>query len=69
MIRVDAALHSERPKAKLLLQVHDELIAETPEKEAAAVAALMKREMEGAIELSLALRASVETGKRWGDMH
>jgi DNA polymerase-1 len=69
MIRVDAALRSERPKAKLLLQVHDELIAEAPEKEAAAVAALMKREMEGAIELSLPLRASVETGKRWGDMH
>jgi DNA polymerase-1 len=49
--------------------VHDELIAEAPEKEAQAVAALMKREMEGAIELSLPLRASMETGKRWGDMH
>jgi DNA polymerase-1 len=69
MIRVDAALRSERPKTKLLLQVHDELIAEAPEKEAQAVAALMKREMEGAIELSLPLRASMETGKRWGDMH
>jgi DNA polymerase I len=69
MIRVDAALQAERPKAKLLLQVHDELIAEAPEKEAAAVAAIMKREMEGAIELSLPLRASVETGARWGDMH
>jgi DNA polymerase-1 len=69
MIRVDAALRSERPRSKLLLQVHDELIAEAPEKEAKAVAEIMKREMEGAIELSLPLRASVETGKRWGDMH
>jgi DNA polymerase-1 len=69
MLRVDAALKAERPKAKLLLQVHDELIAEAPEKEAKAVAALMKREMEAAIELSLPLRVSVETGKRWGDMH
>jgi DNA polymerase-1 len=69
MIRVDAALRSERPRSKLLLQVHDELIAEAPEKEAVAVAALMKREMEAAIELSLPLRVSVETGARWGDMH
>jgi DNA polymerase I len=57
------------PAARLLLQVHDELIAEAPEKEAEAVAALMKREMEGAIELSLPLRVSVETGRRWGEMH
>jgi DNA polymerase-1 len=69
MLRVDAALRAERPKAKLLLQVHDELIAEAPEKDAAAVAALMKREMEGAIELSLPLKVSVETGLRWGEMH
>jgi DNA polymerase-1 len=69
MLRVDAALRAERPKARLLLQVHDELIAEAPEKDAKAVAALMKREMESAIELSLPLRVSVETGKRWGEMH
>jgi DNA polymerase I len=69
MLRVESALASERPKARLLLQVHDELIAEAPEKEAPAVAELMKREMEKAIELSLPLRVSVETGRRWGDMH
>jgi DNA polymerase I len=69
MLRVSSALEAERPAARLLLQVHDELIAEAPEREAKAVAELMKREMEKAIELSLPLRASVETGKRWGDMH
>jgi DNA polymerase-1 len=69
MLKVDAALRAERPKSRLLLQVHDELIAEAPEKEADAIAALMKREMEGAIELSLPLKVSVETGRRWGEMH
>jgi DNA polymerase-1 len=69
MIRVDAAFRAGPPGAKLLLQVHDELIAEAPEAEAPAVAALMKREMEAAIELSLPLRADVEVARRWGDMH
>jgi len=69
MIRVAAAFAAERPKARLLLQVHDELIAEAPEAEAPAVAALMKREMEAAIALTLPLRVDVETARRWGDMH
>jgi DNA polymerase I len=69
MLRVDAALKAERPGARLLLQVHDELIAESAEAEAPAVAALIKREMEAALELSLPLRAEVEIARRWGDMH
>ncbi|MGO8693122.1 MAG: DNA polymerase I [Rectinemataceae bacterium] len=69
MIRVDAALRAAHPRARLLLQVHDELIAEAPEDEAPRVAALMKREMEAAARLSLPLRVSVETARRWGDMH
>jgi DNA polymerase-1 len=69
MIRVDAAFRRESPGAKLLLQVHDELIAEAPEAEAEAAAALMKREMEAAAALSLPLRAEVEIARRWGDMH
>jgi DNA polymerase I len=54
---------------RLLLQVHDELIAEAAEAEAKSVAALMKKEMEAAIELSLPLRVDVEIARRWGDMH
>lgn len=69
MIRVDGALRKQSPSSRLLLQVHDELIVETAEHEAEAVASLVKREMEGAIELSLPLRASVETARSWGDMH
>jgi DNA polymerase-1 len=69
MIRVDKALRAEALRARLLLQVHDELILEAPEGEADAVAALVKREMEAAAALSLPLRASVETARRWGDLH
>jgi len=69
MIRVDAALRKSHPSARLLLQVHDELIVEAPEKEAKAVGELMRREMEGAIELSVPLRVSVESARAWGDMH
>jgi len=69
MIRVEEALRKKSPSSRLLLQVHDELIVEAPEREAADVAALVKREMEAAVELSLPLRADVETARSWGEMH
>jgi DNA polymerase-1 len=69
MIRLDKSLRETGSKAKLLLQVHDELIVEAPAAEAPAVSALIRREMEAAAQLSLPLRASVETARRWGDMH
>ena len=69
MLRVDRALRAEAPEARLLLQVHDELIAEAPEEKAEAVAALMRREMEAAVNLSVPLRVSVEIAKAWGEMH
>lgn len=69
MVRVDKALKAEAPKARLLLQVHDELIIEVPKDEAKLVADLVQREMEAAVALSLPLRVGVETAERWGDMH
>jgi DNA polymerase-1 len=69
MLKVDAALAVAKSPAKLLLQVHDELILECPKAEAEAVAALVREVMEGAVTLSIPLRVSVETGKRWGDFH
>jgi DNA polymerase-1 len=52
-----------------LLQVHDELILECPQDAATETAALVRAEMEKAAALSIPLRVSVETGKRWGDFH
>ena len=67
MIRVDKALRENFPDAKLLLQVHDELIVECPETVAAEVAALVSREMEQVASLNVPLTAEAKIGKSWFD--
>ena len=69
MIKVHSELSQKFPEVKLLLQVHDELIAECPENQAEEVANLIKTTMESVINLSVPLKVSVETGKRWGEFH
>jgi DNA polymerase-1 len=69
MLNLDRRLAVEQCPARLLLQVHDELILECPKEEAAAAAKLVKAEMEQAVTLRVPLRVSVETGSRWGDFH
>ena len=69
MIAVDAAIKKENLQARMLLQVHDELILECPESETEKVSALVKREMEQVVSLSVPLKVSVETGKNWGLFH
>ena len=68
MIRVHARLREEGMASRMLLQVHDELLLEVPERELAAVAALVVREMENAIELSVPLKVEVKSGRSWGEM-
>ena len=65
MLRVDRALEEAGLMARLVLQVHDELIVECPEAEAEAVAALVTREMEGAAKLAVPLNAEAKTGRSW----
>ncbi len=67
MIRVDAALREQFPEAELLLQVHDELIVECPERIAPQVAELMSREMEDVAQLNVPLTAEAKWGKSWYD--
>ena len=67
MIRVDRALRESFPEAKLLLQVHDELIVECPEDQAPQVAALVSREMENVAQLKVPLTAEAKFGKSWYD--
>ena len=67
MIRVDAALRERFPQAKLILQVHDELIVECPEELAADVAKLVSREMEQVAVLHVPLTAEAKWGKSWYD--
>ena len=65
MLRVDAALKKQKLKARLVLQVHDELIVECPEGIAQEVAALVSREMENVASLSVPLTAEAKFGKSW----
>jgi DNA polymerase-1 len=65
MIRVENALNENFPDAKLLLQVHDELIVECPEAIAADVAALVSREMQAVAELKVPLQAEAKWGNSW----
>ena len=65
MIRVETALNDNFPEAKLLLQVHDELIVECPEEIAPEVAQLISSQMEGIAALSVPLMAEAKIGKSW----
>jgi DNA polymerase-1 len=67
MIRVDEALR--KTGARLLLQVHDELIVESPAKEAQHIAATMKKIMEEAIDLDVPLKVDVGIGGNWAEIH
>jgi DNA polymerase-1 len=67
MLRMDAATQGTR--ARMLLTVHDELVFEVPEEEAAAFAALAKREMEAAYQLAVPLRVDVGIAKSWAGAH
>ncbi len=68
MIRVDAAVRDAGLRARLLLSVHDELLFETPREEVEALAAIVRREMEGALPLTVPLVVDVKVGDDWESM-
>ncbi len=67
MVRVRDRLQRENLQAKLVMQIHDELLIEAPEQEVSQVCALLQQEMEGAASLSVKLEAAVSTGENWYD--
>ena len=69
MIRVDTRLQHELPRARMLLQVHDELVFEVPEDEVDALVALVVEEMEGAAELAVPLVVEAGHGATWDAAH
>ena len=69
MVAVRKRLRQELPEARLVLQVHDELIVECPEEEAEAVRRLVKEEMEAVISLPVPLVADPAVGRSWADAH
>jgi len=72
MINVHKKLHEELPHTKMILQVHDELIFEVPEKELEEAKKLVKHEMEGVgiqLGLSVPLKVDLGVGKNWRVAH
>ncbi len=67
MIRIDREMRQRGLKARMLLQVHDELVFETPPEEVDSLTVLVRQEMEGAASLHVPLIAEVGTGPNWRD--
>ncbi len=69
MVRVPLALREAGLNARMLLQVHDELVFEVPEAEVAATEAVVKQVMEGVAQLNVPLAVEVGTGHSWAEAH
>jgi len=69
MIRIDQRLQESDLQAKMILQIHDELLFEYPETEESELQNLVVEEMEGAVELSVPLKVDVGTGSSWFEAH
>lgn len=67
MVRVDNRLKKEGLQARLILQIHDELIVESPQSESMRVAMILQEEMENAVTLDVPLTADAAIGKTWYD--
>lgn len=65
MVRVHRRLKEEKLRARLIMQVHDELIVECPQEEQQQVERLLAEEMEGVMALSVPLLAEAHSGKNW----
>ena len=67
MIKVDERMKAENLRARLVLQVHDELIVEAPQDESMRVALIVQEEMENAVKMSVPLTADAAIGRTWYD--
>jgi DNA polymerase-1 len=67
MIRVHDRLQREKLQARMLLQIHDELVFEVPSGELAHLAALVTEEMAGAAQLAAPLKVDVKSGANWAE--
>ena len=69
MIRVDARIHREELRGRLIMQVHDELVFEVPEGELVRMELLVEEEMEHAVETRVPLKVDISYGANWSEAH
>ena len=65
MLKVDAALQRENLKTRMIMQVHDELLFESPAEETEKAVEIIRREMESAVELDVPLLVEIGAGDNW----
>ena len=65
MLKVDAALKREKLKTRMIMQVHDELLFESPNEEVERALEIIKKEMESAVELDVPLTVEIGAGENW----
>ncbi len=69
MINIQKRLTLENLGSKMILQVHDELVFEVPDREIESMKKLVKEEMEGVLTLSVPIRVDMGVGKNWDEAH
>jgi DNA polymerase-1 len=69
MVELDRELRARQLKSRLILQIHDELLLEVPEEEAEEARSLVKRVMEGALQLVVPLVVDARLGRSWAEVH
>ncbi|OGT96460.1 MAG: DNA polymerase I [Geobacteraceae bacterium GWB2_52_12] len=69
MIRVDGRIRKEGLKSRLIMQVHDELVFEVPEKELLKMELLVEEEMSHAVEMRVPLKVDISHGANWSEAH
>ena len=69
MIQIQDRIEKEFQKSRMLIQVHDELVFEVPEKETEIFSAMVRNEMESAAKLDVSLKVDVGTGTNWAEAH
>lgn len=69
MVNIDRALRRENLRAKMVLQIHDELVFDTPRDEVERLKEIVRREMTGAIDFGVPLEVGIGTGANWLEAH
>lgn len=69
MLRIAGAIHEKQLKARMIMQVHDELVFEVPREERELLADLVKQEMEGVVDLKVPLEVHIRSGANWDEAH
>jgi DNA polymerase-1 len=69
MIGIEQTLRKRKMRSQMILQIHDELVLEVPEKELEAAKKILREGMEGVVRLKVPLRVDVGVAKNWSDAH